>query len=818
MEHNDYSKSAAKKVYGGSSVTKIRGQGASSVIEWLFYFKPDTNGAAYVIMTRAENYLSCKSWSIKVTGTNYEGGDSGTDVDSYMHKVRVTGLTTGETYTIRMSWFTNDTNDTEYHAEITRTYYCSNSTPPNNPYSDGNGKTTVPSYSSSYPCYCVNVECSDNNLKTDDRCPYDATTRNLFWQVCATNYETHAIGSAMEFQNTCRWPPGTVYVKVTYKNTTNMSEISARINEWICWMNGLVGSAGVTFKLGSSTADNARQINVIVGTHSQLWGYNPDVATVETLVYGGTWQAVLWGDGIIEAEVKICCESRYPFNYCSPAFEGIVFEELTEASGPRYDQFGLSNTVFSEIAYPGKTIGGPPGESWTRDENVIKILYSIGYLKGYASPSYEYYSEFGSGIVFNKYYISFGALSSSSQSLFFQINATEGSITGSAGYTLPDSMYITYKNQRDYSLRAIYATEIPTSQKEQSSGLPFRYTNLSSEGNPYFNLPKNPNYTSIERVDSGYKVGVTGLNTPGEYYDIRAYLKDVADQDIEDGNYYAYTRSAYSKSSVSITGLQYGRTYSLYLYSDCGGAESDWVLIDEGTVAPKTPIISNTSHTDSCVVFTYDMGNTKFDNVLSMLYRDGVLVATNLSTAASKTVTLNFDTADGDYRLKVYSVVSANGLLIQCVDSSGNNDYAEYSFSIRKRKYFYWSDYTNEVKSGGIVANVSYTAWNAFVQNVYDTVCGFDTKDGYMPSNTSSYASGFGLAAGTKYETALLNYAMMSNSISGRTLTAERFNIVNYVISRSVSTDISYKYNKATSPTKVYASELITLQKKLNSI
>ena len=812
VKYTDYAKLVPKKAFGGSSVTKVRGSGTAS--EWLFYFKPDTDGAAYVIMTRPEGYLSYESWSIKITGANYEFSRAGTDVDSYMHKVHVTGLETGMTYTIRMSYFTNDT---EQYTEITRTYYCSNSTPSDNPYSNNYGETTVPSYSTSYPYYCVNIECPDNNTKTDGRCPYDAITRNLFWQVCATNYETHAIGSTMEFQNTCRWPPGIVYVNVAYKSTTNKSDISERINEWITWMNGLVSSAGVTFKLGSSTADNARQINVIVGTHSQLWGYNPDNATSETQVYGGTWENIWWGDGIIEARVKICCESRYPFNYCTPAFEGIVFEELTEASGPRYDQFGLANTVYSEISYPGKTIGGPPGESWERDENVIRILYGLGYLQGYTGED-SFSSEFGSGITFDKYYISYGALSSSDQSLFFQINASEGSITGYDGYTLPDSLYITYKNQREYSLKAIYATEIPVSQKEQLSGLSFRYTNPSAEGTPYFSLPNSPSYTSSARVDSGYKFGVDGLNTSGEYYNVKAYLKDVTDQNIEDGSYYEYAWEKYSKSSVSITGLLYGRTYNFYLYSNYGGAESDWIYIGEGVVAPKTPTISNTSHTNNSVTCTYDMGETVFDTVLFTLYRDGVLVATKTSTVSSETITMNFDTSNGDYVLKAYSVVYVKGTQVQCVDGGGNNNYAEYSFSIKNRAYFYWSDYTDEVTSGGIISNISYTVWNAFVQNVYDTVCIYDGKDGYMPSNSSYYASGFGLAAETKYETALLNYAMMSDSTAGRTLTAERYNIVNYIINRSTSTEISYKHNSGTKPTEVYAAELIALQNKLNSI
>lgn len=802
-----------RKAMGAAALTCVKGQGASS-IDFLFYYKPETNGKAYVIMTRPENYSSYDKLIITMTGSGYSQSKTGNSMDSYLHKLLFTGLTTGKTYTIRFGLYRGDT-ETDY-IEITRTYYCNNITPSDNPYySPSEYKTIVPSYSSSYPKYCIEVECSENSSNVDGRCPYDATTRNLFWQVCATNYETHPISSAMEFQNTCRWSPGTVYVSVNYISTVNKSAISARINEWITWINGLVKSAGVKFQLGSTSAKNGKQISVIVGTHQQLFGYNPDNSDVETMIYGGTWETRWWGDGIMESQVKICCESRYPFNFCTPAFEGIVFEELTEASGPRYDQFGLNNTIFTEIAYPGKTVGGPPGESRTRDENVIKILYSLGRLKGIVSEKYEYDSDYGSGIHFTQYYNSYGALSSSSYDLFFQINASQGSITGYNGYTLPDSLYPTYKNKRNYSMRTIYATEVATSQKEQQSGLSFRYTNPSAEGTPYFALPNNPSFNSSTRVDKGFRINVSGLNTSGEYYYYRAYLKDATDADLDDYTYYESTSGYYSASQMSLRNLKYGRPYDFYLYSRYSGAESDWLYIGSGTVAPKKPELSNVSNTDESVTFTYDMGDTVFDTVHYKLYKNGTLISSQSSSSSSRTVTLSFEKQDGNYTLEVYSTITVNGTTIRCVDYYGNETNSSYSFTIKNRSYFYWSDYTDQVKKGGKVTAVSYQTWNAFIQNIYDTICVYSNINGTIPTN-SSYASGFGLAAGTSYKTALTDYGKMS--VNNCELTAERFNIANYVISQAVSTGISYKYNKATSPTKVYASDLVALQNKLNSI
>lgn len=805
---------------GASRVLRKSGKGSSG-LDFMFYFFPDTNGAAYVVAIRPENYTSYSTIRVTIDGSTQGYLEENADCNyGYFARFRFTGLSTGRTYTIRMSYYSGSTE--VGYMTISRTYYCSKVTPPSNPYADTNGRITVPSYSTSYPEYCVDMECAENSSNVDGRCPYNEATRNLFWRVCATNYETHHIASAMEQQNTCRWHRGTVYVSVTYRSTTNKSAISARINEWISWMNGLMADtdSGVTFKLGSTTAKNGMQISVIVGTHQQLWGWNPDSASEgeETYVYGGTWQSVWWGQGLLESEVKLCCESRYPFNYTSsdrPLFQGIVFEELTEASGPRYDQFALNNTVFSEIAYPSKSIGGPEGESWTRDENVIKILYSLGYLKGYTSDTYgPYASEFGSGITFTDYYNSYGALSSSSIDLFFQINASEGSITEDG--ELPETLYPTFKSKRTYAMRTIYGTEIPTAQMEQSSGLSFRYTNPSAAGYPYFDLPNRPSYSSTMRVDGGYRVYVNGLSVSGEYYYVQAYLKDVSDADIEDYTYYELTSASYSRTYATLTGLKYGRAYDFYLYSYYSGAESDWIYIGEGTVAPMLPSVSSTSHTNSTVTFTYDMDNTEFDYVMALLYRDGVLVATNNYSANSATGTLSFTEADGSYELRVYSIKNANGTALQCVDSSGNDDYYSYTFKISNREYFYWSDYTDQVESGGVIENISYTAWNAFVDNIYKTVLTYDEKSGYMPSNSSTYRSGFGSAAGTTYSTALNTYAKMS--AGSKTLTAERFNIVNYIISLSNSTGLAYKYKASVSPTEVYASDLITLQNKLNSI
>lgn len=740
-----------KKRYGCSVITKKSVRGSASTNDFLFYFEPATNGVAYVILTRIKNYPSYIQCGVRCTGSNYSKEFYHDSVNDYLHEFEFSGLKTNETYTFEMMWLTTD--EELLSTEITRTYYCDNTTPGVHPYAEENGTTIVPLYDDNYPRYALDIECDVNRNNIDGRCRYDDSTRNLFWWVCATNYENHPITSKMDNIICCRWPPGIVYVNVTYKSTTNKSAISARINEWIDWMNDLVSFAGVTFKLGSSTNNNTRQINVIVGTHSQLWGYNPDDASSETYIYGGTWESMEWGHGLIEARVKICCESRYPFNQNSKLFQGIVYEELTEACGPGYDQRRINNTIFSEIAYPGKTVGGPEGADWTRDENVIKILYSLGYLRGYANPSYEYITEFGSGITHNKSYYSYGPLESAGINLFFQMNISNGSISNAG--SLPATLYPKYKSQRTYNMSAIYATKSENSEvigyrPEQESGLSFRYTNPSSMGTPYFSLPKKPSFTNTARINGGYKVNVNGLNTSGEKYYFQAYLKDVTDENIDNFTYCGISTSNYDKSSVTLNSLLYGRKYKFYLYSCYNDSiDSDWIYIGEGTVAPARPIIKTCDVVDGVITVSWELAaDSEISYVYFSLYdSDDNLVGSSyaLTFANETSGTFSFPKVDdGKYIIKSSSVLQLeDGTMIWSVDDQGddgstnNGDYKyrlEYQINIGDAKPtpWNWRQEYNLLDGGqGTICSTAYipfknnnfhpfTAeeWNRFVNKI----------------------------------------------------------------------------------------------------
>ena len=75
------------KANGATAIICFKGQGASSSTVTLFYYKPDTNGKAYVIVTRPEDYLSYDKLVVTMTGSGYSQSQNGNAMDSYLHKL-----------------------------------------------------------------------------------------------------------------------------------------------------------------------------------------------------------------------------------------------------------------------------------------------------------------------------------------------------------------------------------------------------------------------------------------------------------------------------------------------------------------------------------------------------------------------------------------------------------------------------------------------------------------------------------------------------------------------------------------------------------
>lgn len=167
-------------------------------------------------------------------------------------------------------------------------------------------------------------------------------------------------------------------VKVGIASSTSVSyysTFSRFVNEWIDDVNELLG--GTYFVRDDSIGETDFGIRITIGTHQQLWGYNPDNATTETYIYYGTWENTRWypsSGGTHHCEVKLCNELRVAMETSSD-FRNITYEELTECLGCGNDTFRVYDSIFSEIWYIGKSNNLLSGSSPTYDGEVVQMLY-----------------------------------------------------------------------------------------------------------------------------------------------------------------------------------------------------------------------------------------------------------------------------------------------------------------------------------------------------------------------------------------------------------------------------------------------------------
>lgn len=120
---------------------------------------------------------------------------------------------------------------------------------------------------------------------------------------------------------------------------------------------------------------------ITLGTHEELWGYNPDNISGTVEVKFGEWSPVFWNwtdENIYYyeyCEVKLCNELRGAMYY-SGAFKDIVYEELTECLGCGNDTFHTYESMFSQVWYKGKTNDLIKNGRPTEDGEVVQMLYN----------------------------------------------------------------------------------------------------------------------------------------------------------------------------------------------------------------------------------------------------------------------------------------------------------------------------------------------------------------------------------------------------------------------------------------------------------
>lgn len=273
------------------------------------------------------------------------------------------------------------------------------------------------------------------------------------------------------------------------------------------------------------------------------------------------------------------------------------------------------------------------------------------------------------------------------------------------------------------------------------------------------------------------------------------------------------TQSYYANSPpYTINSLLYGQAYLISI-DTYDGSWLGYCAEEPITTAPAQPVIDSVSHKSGVITVNWSLAaSSNISNVYINLYTSGGTLLQNKTFTNMTSGTFSYTAvADGYYQIRAASTLLVGNTEISSVDSSGNEYKLYKNIRVSARPdYFYWSDYTGYMVSSGIITYTPYQAWNALIANIEEMIT-FTGINGTIPSSTSLYGS----ASGKTYSAAC-SYAYMS--ITDRKLTAQRFNIANYIISNiGANTGVGSKYSQNTSY-KVYASHLMALQNTINNI
>lgn len=321
--------------------------------------------------------------------------------NGYVYECLFSNLSYGDQYYI-VAQYNNDAWNTN-----TRTYIGGNGNPPVASKTATTINATLSSpYNKSYSM-ALGALSFDSDYGSLNN--YSREARTLLYTSCLQSTEQHAIlgkvGNFMSFWldqydiDTETWSEpeaftheafitkypewGAPYMVGLTGNSSDAyySVISGYINEWISDVNALLGRTWFVRNddMYEVPIQNRSGILVSIGSHSELWGYNPDEQTsTEIRIYYGSWECSRWypaDKAISLCEVKICNELRGAISTAG-AFKDIIYEELTECLGCGNDSYHTYDSMFSEIWYIGKNNSLLNGGSPTVDGEVVQMLYN----------------------------------------------------------------------------------------------------------------------------------------------------------------------------------------------------------------------------------------------------------------------------------------------------------------------------------------------------------------------------------------------------------------------------------------------------------
>ena len=634
------------------------------------------------------------------------------------------------------------------------------------------GKLSWKRVSSGYPT----VEFCPTDLPNYYK-DFRTAARDVAYEVCCQGTETETVsGESLYTRGKTRYRTKTipVYYDISRASSSYGIQVSNAIDSAINIINGAISTYGyslkskqkttvsdkdASYKTDVSNTSFSNGITVVVGGNDELDA--PDYN------WGNWWDEVGDDGYIFRSKCLIYEDVDGTHPYMSDDIVPVVLEEMLESMGCGNDICTNPYSVFSDFVKYNKT---------GKIENIVRQdVYDLSVVRMTYSPDMEITETLEEAAIVLK--PSRGQYCASYNSTSTRLDFLEPG----ASYNVKVWMaywgaYSDYSSSLTVSIPKLEVSDLDTS-----------------------------------RVNGGFKFSWSGTTSASRY---RVKLVRKYDS-------YEIEKTT-SSTSITITGLLYGVTYSVYVQPYNSYYEGDYFFGYDCTTAPAQP--RATASVDSSGTITvkwnlYDTGSN-ISQVWINLYD-----STNTSCLQSRTIynstsgTVSFDAVDdGKYCIRLRSMFSVNGRDIVCVDSYGN----DYTYTITvsvstKPKPWSWTSSNGSatatqtknaytaITNKGYVTDFSYLVWNDFVNKVQE----FLKYKGL--ANVQIGSSKYGYSSSTTYTNMLANAKMSS---SDKVMTAKRFNIVRYCIGSMNSTGLT---DMAIND-KILGTYFVTLTTKLNTI
>lgn len=517
--------------------------------------------------------------------------------------------TPGQLYTFVLSW---NQGGLRWYSWYDFTSKQTLSTPIGLAYNSSTGNFTFAS--------TADVKVIEFERQTDNN-PYGVSwdARDLFYEVCLTQSEFGKYSQAQN-RHLTRFAPGSYSIGVSYNDSTPTGKRSTFYNNILQWcsdFNSIISGSGVSFYVLNNNSSST--INVIVGSHLELWNYIP--REHYDYRYFGTWENTDNNGTITSGTVKLCWEDEWRSSYSN--FLPIVYEEMTEVMGCGNDNACTrADTMFTDFFYPAK-----PYSFNSLDTTVIQLLYTRELPVGSAGMNFRIAS---------------------------MINAPKGHYsTGSGSSAAIPSL----SPDTAYRARIWCANYIGDTFSNKSSWIYF--TTPAALGPA---IPSAPVLDS--RTDGGLSVYWYPVSGATYYYvRFRNYAGVTGEYYVE-----AYNNPTQSYWTYS---LDPGITYYVSVMAGNNLGESDWSPELTVTTRPKNPTLTLVGVTDNSVtVHVSDIpGNWSY---IRLRWMKGFTGVEGYEYIYSMNVNVTFTdfVPDTTYYIQAVTFFEADGLTL---DGYGNN-------------------------------------------------------------------------------------------------------------------------------------------------